>query len=477
MPPKAAKSETEAPKEPKCRSIWTGDPEEYAKVLKPFATHPGWIQGDESDHVGKAKVKDSDIESQHKFLVAQRELQVNLSFNKSTIKAGLEIILKTKAKTWRLNEAEAADWTKTVTNRIANLNRKVGCGPVHAATAKWHLDLPWNQNGERPAKKAKKVAAPAGGPLRPDFVYGFDSEVLLAYRQELKYDSKGRHIGVKVTSLPLEITEKAGPGDPVVAEFADGDRHEIPGLSQGRLQSLVGRGGGGGGGRNPKESNVLWTGTHAETNHTITVAQRVDRALLLSVYEQARQVLMVRQNLFGPVPDEHQQSPLDDPTLQKALAFTKKIAASYANGEVAVAGLKDYRDAGFRRLGIQPTQRGRVAHPERRPHAEPAVADADGDTGAADATAAQSRGGVLKRPSGVLKRPCGATKRVTFAASVDTPAQKPSAPPPFPLRRSNASEDLGGSVPKCPTHKGLRNDVPPSEDTVAVLYRFLANAD
>ena len=287
-------------------------------------------------------------------------------------------------------------------------------------------------------------------------------------------------MGVKVTSLPLEITEKAAPGDPVVAEFADGDRHEIPGLSQGRLQSLVGRGGGGGGGRNPKESNVLWTGTHAETNHTITVAQRVDRALLLSVYEQARQVLMVRQNLFGPVPDEHQQSPLDDPTLQKALALTKKIAASYANGEVAVAGLKDYRDAGFRRLGIQPTQRGRVAHPERRPNAEPlpsTVADAGGNTGAADATAAQSRGGTVKRPAALVKRPSGATKRVTFAASVGPPAQKPSAPPPFPLRRSNASEDLGGSVPKCPTHKGLRNDVPPSEDTVAVLDRFLADAD
>ena len=45
--------------------------------------------------------------------------------------------------------------------------------------------------------------------------------------------------------------------------------------------------------------DVLWEAEHEITHHKIWMAQRVDRRLLLSVYEQSRQICQVRLDVFG----------------------------------------------------------------------------------------------------------------------------------------------------------------------------------
>lgn len=56
----------------------------------------------------------------------------------------------------------------------------------------------------------------------------------------------------------------------------------------------------GGGGVTPEK---FWTGMHSETNHSIYVDQRIDRHLLMSIYEQSKQICQHRVDSFGEVDD------------------------------------------------------------------------------------------------------------------------------------------------------------------------------
>ena len=89
---------------------------------------------------------------------------------------------------------------------------------------------------------------------------------------------------------------------------------------------------------------LAWEGVHKATQHKISVAQRVDRSLLLSVYEQDRQILMLKMNLFAPIENEHAQVPPDHPAAIGAYKFLIPIAKRFANDEIAKTQLKEERD-------------------------------------------------------------------------------------------------------------------------------------
>eukprot|EP00972_Heterocapsa_arctica_P027402 4029007-Heterocapsa_arctica.AAC.1 len=100
-----------------------------------------------------------------------------------------------------------------------------------------------------------------------------------------------------------------------MATWLSGETHEVPGLTIGKLKTFLRRGPGAG----SSSTGELWTGTHCDTKHKVTIHQRVDRFLLLSMYEQQRQILQVRMNLFGPVANDHEQLPMGDCTLEAAM--------------------------------------------------------------------------------------------------------------------------------------------------------------
>ena len=102
----------------------------------------------------------------------------------------------------------------------------------------------------------------------------------------------------------------------------------INGLSRGR------------GGTQPSKK-LEWT--HLVTKHSITVAQRVDRCLLVSTYEQNRQVLQVRVDAFGAIEDQSKQLPDNDPVLLKAMEFMGDIAKDFAGNVIMRHDLADER--------------------------------------------------------------------------------------------------------------------------------------
>ena len=74
----------------------------------------------------------------------------------------------------------------------------------------------------------------------------------------------------------------------------------------------------------------------------IRIAQRPDRHLLLSIYEQSRQIYQVRVDAFGPLPEDHKGVlPHNNETLLKALQFLKPLAEDYSKDKITKDELKD----------------------------------------------------------------------------------------------------------------------------------------
>ena len=80
---------------------------------------------------------------------------------------------------------------------------------------------------------------------------------------------------------------------------------------------------------------ALWNGIRKIDGHALKLAQRPDRQLLLSLFEQTRQVCAVQVAWFGEVPlPQPAVVPKDTESLTKAMAFLKPLAIAYASGEI-----------------------------------------------------------------------------------------------------------------------------------------------
>ena len=180
-----------------------------------------------------------------------------------------------------MTAGQRTEFVTVVTCRIQNLCRVVSQAELKNSKAEWLSAMPWKSATAKPLAPLKR-SAPAGGPR----VYGFDAEVGLGFRVELG--------GEKVLSLPPTVPGDADDLDIVIGEWADGEKHPLPGLTYGRLRDLS----------RPKQNQhqeELWVGEHVITKHQLHLRQRVDRQLLLSLVEQKRQILMVRADLFGDI--------------------------------------------------------------------------------------------------------------------------------------------------------------------------------
>ena len=154
-------------------------------------------------------------------------------------------------------------------------------------------------------------------------------------------------------------------------------------------------------GSRPKHDAPLWEMRHATSNNELTINQRTDRKLLLSLYEQSKQILQLTMENWGPLPGV-QPSVVDrsDPTLKAALAFLTPIAEAYGRNEIHdVPLLKKIRNTKMKELGIK----------MRGPPKE--------------STAPKT---MLKKAT--KKMPKQATKKMPAAASSTTPTAGPTTP-------------------------------------------------
>jgi hypothetical protein len=106
-------------------------------------------------------------------------------------------------------------------------------------------------------------------------------------------------------------------------------------------------------------ADLLWQGEHHASHHRLTISQRTDRQLLLSMYEQSKQILQIRMSLFGVLPlPQPATIPRGSEILAKAVAFLKPLAESYASGAIVdVAELKKRKDEKVAALGLVATAR------------------------------------------------------------------------------------------------------------------------
>jgi len=172
-----------------------------------------------------------------------------------------------------------------------------------------------------------------------------------------------RHVSGSPPELSL-VPDTTGyqPEDPLIVQWADGVKWVVPDWTVARLESVMAKSSGSKPAR-PK----LWESEHTVTHHEVHIAQRCDRSLLLSVFEQTRQIAQIRVIDFA-APDTDMAkftSPpvalaTDDPCVQAALRFIVPFAKAYCNGELPTpAELKN-------KIGEAKKDRRAAAKPAKR---------------------------------------------------------------------------------------------------------------
>ena len=231
----------------------------------------------------------------------------------------------------------------------------------------------------------------------------------------------------------------------VVARWPDGHEHTISGLTYGRLGEMMRVSHGASASQGP-----LWEGVHSQTNHKITVAQRVDRQLLVSVYEQSRQILQVKATAFGPIEDEHKQQPNENSTIQAALKFLEPIVINYCAGTLEKDEMKKERDRLLAELA-RTRPRSKKGVYKRPAAAQPMIPKSEPTT-APSSQACQE----------VLRRPAAATP---MSPTSSQPLTRPSAATPTTRKKTKventesttASGSTGGTESPAPTGPTVRN--------------------
>ena len=139
------------------------------------------------------------------------------------------------------------------------------------------------------------------------------------------------------------IDANAKDEDGVSASWANGESHVVDGLTVKSVRQQQSK---------PKGEGILWEGTQIGTNHKISLAQRVDRKLLLSLYEQQAQRCSINLEVFGYIEDQHKQLKADDEIVKKGLAFMAPLAYKFAKGELSRVELKDERNKSMITAGL-----------------------------------------------------------------------------------------------------------------------------
>ena len=91
-----------------------------------------------------------------------------------------------------------------------------------------------------------------------------------------------------------------------------------------------------------------WEGQHRSSKNRLYVSNRADRHLLMSLYEQSRQIAQIRVDRFG---DENEQN------IKKACDMMTKLGKMYAEEQVSRAGLHTKRDELAVEFGAGPVKR------------------------------------------------------------------------------------------------------------------------
>ena len=317
---------------------------------------------------------------------------------------------------FEMTPAEVSDWVETVTRRLRNLGRvvyvalnnsrqwaqelvkdkKLGDeavegdedeGDEDADEHDQDLDDGSGNDHEEPEEEAAATPPPAAqkaaksrmwtkGRWNADSTrsvkkyaeewiqYGFNDEMLLPFRK----GSWGTlEIGFPIL---LEKLANVSDGEEVVGEFPDGTKHKL-GVKVAAVKDRAK-------GVRTWGDATLWQREHQKSGHVLSIKQSSCRQLLMSLYEQQKQVCMVRVDKFGDINNTNHVLPQDNPAVKKALFFMQAIGDAYAEGRIADTDLYPERDARLKRIQKldEEERRTTTSSPaKRKPAAAPDEAD------------------------------------------------------------------------------------------------------
>ena len=203
------------------------------------------------------------------------------------------------------------------------------------------LQLPWFDGN--PVPVSVRMAA-----TRPTYQYGFSTELMLPYRvANVGGVATPQELGQKV-----EIPIDADPDGPLPIMFPDGSTHELAEITIDKYRQLIGRA------QNDNAAMILWKGETASTHHKLELRQRTDRFLLVSLFEQSRQVVQFRVDYFGRLPADPPQPcmvPRGLKALEDCVQFAIPLCEMYAKEKLLdPQALKAARDQKFLEFGIGP---------------------------------------------------------------------------------------------------------------------------
>ena len=345
---------------------------ELASQLGEFAHRKGksFIRFDDAATVEESK-NDAALLAKHKDIIDACGGQ---PITRKTVKRAMEAVLEDKKGKWKVEKEDEQNWVETMTRRFLNMmyhenksssSKKVaGSGTKAAAAAA-------SEGGDGSSSSSKAVASAAASapteargvatedPRKKEiskkaYSFGWNAELGLAWRKPVDAQDKHKEISL----APEIVPDQPDGGTKLLVTFVDGMQKHVS-LSKPEFEVFLQRSSTSASGCKP-----LLEAEHKKTHNKITVRQRPNRGLLVSMYDQAKQILQVRADRFGHIPDEECAKPLphESEIIKKAVDFYRPILSKYINNEIVdKKELYEARDERFRELGMP------VAH-KRKQH-------------------------------------------------------------------------------------------------------------
>jgi hypothetical protein len=207
--------------------------------------------------------------------------------------------------------------------------------------------------GEPPPKRPKQEETANSERVQEKFVIGFCREHNMAWRVPYKDAIAG---GGNATlkrefcqSLGFDFPANAQENDHPVASWADGYKCSVKDLTCHELEQMQdkkSRGKHRGSDESCGQSHGDFV--HAETKHKIQILSKRDRAMIMCVIEQRKQVMMVPYQAFMQgVPKESITLELELTYQEEALKFVKDIVKDFVVGKIETYCLRQKCNTNF----------------------------------------------------------------------------------------------------------------------------------
>ena len=372
---------------------------ELSKLLSKIGTLTLITYRDESEKPEHSKLFIEDIAKNIDLLVILHEAQPNLSFSKGKVNTILQGVAKESRIKFK-DQEENDDWVTTNCRRWQNMTRNIRCSISNGPRSKipqWAIQtLPWLKGIEQ-----AEIAEDAGAEIKEElaeikeelaklqksgsdnprgsgsgeslttadeevaedldddeleqvidgktskFEIKFSTELMLPMRREIPASKSQKVRAWEPGSIekymgiwPKEVIDMLAD-EKVIARWPDGYRIKMEQtrrwLSNLQRESKS----------RSKIVDILFEQEATATRHSISISQRTDRTLLLSIYEQGKQICQVQLDKFGPVEPLIAGSnhlPKDHDTVLRAMTIMKPLAIMYARGEIKKEELKSVKD-------------------------------------------------------------------------------------------------------------------------------------